>query len=826
MRMSTTTVPRPQRTSPPPLLTRFIGREQETAAVLALLGTARLVTLTGAAGCGKTRLAHVATLTAAATYADGVCWVELAHLDDPLLVPQALAIALYASGQPSRPILNDVLSALEGKQVLVVLDNCEHLLSACRELVEALLPLTSITVLATSREPLAIAGEQRYPVPPMALPPPQLSAAEMLQFDAIRLFVERARHINPRFELLAHNATAVARICRHLDGIPLAIELASARLNVLTVEQIAARLDDRFVLLGIAPHVVRSHHKTLSAAIEWSYDLLSGGEQALMRRLSAFVGGFTLATAEAVCAGGELAPEAVLAYLSSLVDKSLVTADTMRGQEARFRLLEMVRQYAHDKLVSAGEWSSTRERFLDCFVRLTHSDAQIWESVPPQTLDWIESEVDNLRAAMSWSLELDRIESGLRLAHAMRTWWQVRGYAREGMTWYERLIARQDDAVPLQVRVYALTGAAYLAMFLGDATASTAWSAQALALCERSGAEGNELLSVALSGVASAARTAGDLQALYHVNERIIALQRREDDETGLGMSFFAQGMTALLLGHVEEARRLLDDALIAARRGGDSHVEAVTLSAQGDLARHEGALVLAARLYEGCLTLFLELGAVWDRWRAECSLAFTHLRLGDTAQAHRRFSRTLLAYREADHGQGTLQALRGYASLAAVLDQLVMSARLAGAIERHGSSFRQPADSAEEADKADLAAALATVQERLGDPAFAAEVAVGKSLSLVQAAAYALTLAAPSEAVAVATLPRTAHPLTEREFEIAQWIAQGLTNAEIAARFVLSKRTVEKHIANILSKLNFSNRAQIVRWALTDTDDDQPPLA
>ena len=328
-------------------LTSFVGRECELADVQHLLATSRLVTLTGAGGCGKTRLAIQIAQTVSETFADGVWWVDLAPLRDPALVPQLVAQTLGVHPPPAQPLLEALLTFVRRKHLLLILDNCEHLIDACAQLSHHLLSQVSdLCILATSREPLALAGEMIYPLHGLAWPSAagqttydRLSsgdAQDVLQYDAVRLFVERARAISPAFTITAGNAPAIVEICRRLDGIPLALELASARVNVLTVQQIAARLDDRFALLTSGPRTALvPHHHTLRAAIDWSYALLTTEEQTLLRRLAVFAGGFTLDTAEAVCSGDGIAAGRVLDLLSSLVTKSLVVAETTSRARAR-----------------------------------------------------------------------------------------------------------------------------------------------------------------------------------------------------------------------------------------------------------------------------------------------------------------------------------------------------------------------------------------------------------------------------------------------------------------------------------------------------------
>lgn len=352
------------RTNLPAMLTSFIGREQEIAGIQRLLTSARLITLTGAAGCGKTRLALRVAATMSADYLDGAHFVDLGRITDPALVPQVVARTLHIAEQPGHPPMELLLKMLRTRRLLLVLDNCEHVQRTCAQLAQALLTLPHVHIIATSREPLTITGEVLYPVAPMSLPPVNAPEDEMDQFETVRLFEERARMIMPAFAMSAENVATIASICRKIDGIPLAIELASSLVNVLTVEQIDARLDDRFKLLKMTSHVTHNHHNTLRAALDWSHDLLSTAEQTLLRRLSIFAGGCSLASVETICSDDNADHEHVLKLLSALVNKSLVVANTLQRGEARYSLLEIIRQYAHERLIVSGEWSALRDHHL------------------------------------------------------------------------------------------------------------------------------------------------------------------------------------------------------------------------------------------------------------------------------------------------------------------------------------------------------------------------------------------------------------------------------------------------------------------------------
>ncbi|MDQ4104255.1 MAG: NB-ARC domain-containing protein, partial [Actinomycetota bacterium] len=359
----------------PSELTSFVGRRTELAQVGDLLEQARLLTLTGAGGCGKTRLALQVAADAIHRHPDGVWWAELARLEDPALLPAAVITAVRTSEAPGRPVLDTLVEHLRGRRTLVVLDNCEHLLAACAELADALLrACPSLTILATSRAPLGIPGEITWRVPSMSLPAePRREPIEALrQSDAVALFIDRALQVHPNFAVTTTTAPTIAQICHDLDGIPLAIELAAARVRMLAPEQISQALTDRFHLLTGGARTVMPRHQTLQASLDWSHALLSDGERALLRRLSVFAGGWTLDAAEQVCPGGEIDRYGVLDLLTGLVDKSLVTTDE-RGSETRYRLLETVRQYAAVRLADTGEADDLRERHLAYYLALVEA---------------------------------------------------------------------------------------------------------------------------------------------------------------------------------------------------------------------------------------------------------------------------------------------------------------------------------------------------------------------------------------------------------------------------------------------------------------------
>jgi predicted ATPase len=431
---------------------RFIGREREMTQVKGLLATTRLLTLTGSGGSGKTRLALQVATDLLEEFAHGVWWVELAALSDPLLVPQAVASVV---GIPERAgcTLTEALSdALRTKHLLLVLDNCEHMLAACSQLIETLLhTCPTLRVLVTSREALTITGETIWRVLPLRVPdtyhlPP---IEELMTYEAVQLFIERARSVLPSFSLTPENAPAVVQVCRRLDGIPLPTELAAARISVLSLEQIIARLDDACRLLTGGSRTVLPRQQTLRAAMDWSYNLLSAQEQAFFRRLSVFAGSFSLEAAEAICAGEPGEECDVLEVLSSLIHKSLLLMEQRSG-EARYRLLETMRQYGQEKLQQAGEVTVMRRRHSDWYVRFVESAGP--EAVGLQQIEWLqrlELEHDNIRTALAWSLEQAEVESGARIGAAIWRFWLYRGYLAEGRNVLERILKHFSEQTSL-----------------------------------------------------------------------------------------------------------------------------------------------------------------------------------------------------------------------------------------------------------------------------------------------------------------------------------------------------------------------------------------
>ena len=828
-------------TTIPTVRTSFVGRQREGREVTQLLASSQLVTLTGAAGCGKTRLALRVARDVGGQYPDGAYWVELAPLSDPALVAQTVARALRVPEQAERPALGGLLEALQGKRLLLALDNCEHLLGACAQLVERVLAETGASVLATSREPLGVAGERLYPVAPLSLPPGDRSAddvdgfADVGQFDAIQLFVERVQAILPTFELTADNASLVAGICRRLDGIPLAIELASTRVNVLSLEQISDRLDDHHALLPPGTHLTRSHHDTLRAAVAWSHNLLSKAEQILLLRLSVFAGGCSLASVETVCAGDGIGREQILELLSSLVNKSLVVAATLQRGEARYSLLEPIRQYAREKLIAAGERPAIGDRHLQCFLQLAEeTEPKVRGQYQRLWLEWLENEYDNIRTALTWASESGRVEAGLQIAMAIYEFWLIRNYVEEGVAWLERLLEQTDDSVSKLVRANALAYASFLAGFLGNRSAQAQYGREATALAEAAGEAGQSALAWAQAGKAYAhgrpgplptggpalawalaaqaygARATGDHQTEFDLYQRIVGLCRESGDRRHLGIALITGSSAAVSLGKYDTARAMLDEGLPLLREAGNPYWIAMTLNGSGDLARCQQNYAQAQTAYEESIALLRQLDAARDLAAALHNLGHTCLHLGDAGRARALFKESLALQQAQQNTPGIAECLIGFAAMAIFEGLPAAGAGLLAAAVAVGG---ERVATAWPATRLEYERYLAQARAGLTEKAFEAEQAAGRALSLEQAVAYARDVASKSAAAQRAR--RKLDELTPREREVAALIAKAMSNAEIAEELVISRRTAEKHVANILSKLAFTSRGQIMRWAI-----------
>jgi predicted ATPase/two-component SAPR family response regulator/Tfp pilus assembly protein PilF len=679
--------------------TNFVGRERELAQIGRLLETTRLLTCTGAGGCGKTRLALRAASQLPAEFAEDVYWCDLAPLSDPAYVPQTLATALGILMQPGRSPLDLMTEFIGSRQLMIVLDNCEQVLEASASLAVALLmACPRVKILATSLQPLGVAQEYTWQVPPLTLPDANDSPEVWSQSDSFRLFVERAADAFPGFSLDETSAPVAASICRRLDGLPLAIELAAARVKLLTVEQIAERLDDTFNLLTRGKATALPRHQTLRATMDWTFQFLTAAEQTLLRRLSAFSGSFTLDMVEFVC-GSEIAGVSALDLLTGLVDKSFVELLPRASQsQACYRLLEVIRQYAREKMEDSGEAAATRTRLLEWAVRLEEGGEAEW--IGPNRAVWldrIEVDHDNLRAALRWACTSQQVELGLRLANAVWRFWFTRGYWSEGRTWCEELLAldaASGHPGPIAPRAGILISTGTLAYRQHDLKTAVRHLEEGLALYRT--IESPEVSSP-LNSLAIIADEQGQHERAVRLYEEALELNRRVRNQwyigvtlTNLGGSFLIQGEYSRAEQCLNELRTLGDIADLnahaalnlgdlAARRGdyaragallqeagsefqrlGDRQDTAEALERLGDVARNQRDWERAEQYLHASLQISKETGA--REWIARALLGLGHLaRDRDQPERARELYEGSLKYsRELDNAQGIGWALNG----------------------------------------------------------------------------------------------------------------------------------------------------------------------
>ncbi len=801
----------------PRQLTSFVGREREMAEVKQLLTTTCLLTLTGAGGSGKTRLSLQVAADILEQYPDGIWQVELAPIADPTLVPQVMASALGVPEQPGRALTETLVDYLRSKSALLILDNCEHLLSRCAQLAAALLrACPNMRIMATSREGLGIGGELTYPVPALSLPDPKhLTALEnVLQYGAVRLFAERAAFSRPKFAVTSSNVSSVIQVCMQLDGIPLAIELAAARVKVLAVEQIAARLRDRFQLLTGGGRTAPPRHQTLRGAMDWSYDLLSEKERALLQRLSVFAGGCTLEAAEAVCSGNGVEAPDILDLLTSLVDKSLVNVET-QGRETRYGLLGTVRQYGLDRLLEAGDAIEVRQRHRNWYLSLAErADAEL--RGPEQTL-WarrLEAEHDNLRAALEWSTQDESSpEPGLRLVWSLMWFWNTCGYVIEGRQWLEKMVSRASGAsAALQARV--LCGAGALSEKLGEYEHARARLAGSLAVFRRlDDAWGAAFALHFLAHVASAQDEFALATSMF---EESLALFRGTGDKWGCALTLDCWGDAVCRHGDYDLASSLFEESGALSRELGNRWEVYGPVSGLGMVAAARGDYIRATALLEESLAMARETGRRDAIATASLRLGRIVFGQGNCERAAALFKESLTLRKEHGDKDGIAACLDALAGVAVTQERPEQAARLFGAADVLREAIHTVVSPAQ---RAEYDRHMATMRARLDETALAGAWVKGRAMTVEQAIEYALAL----EEASSHRTKRTEHPspdqrlgaLTAREREVAGLIAQGLTNREIASRLVVSERTAEGHVQSILNKLGFNSRAQIAAWAV-----------
>jgi predicted ATPase/DNA-binding SARP family transcriptional activator/DNA-binding CsgD family transcriptional regulator len=763
----------------PTPLTSFVGREREMLEARRLLSMTRLLTLTGAGGSGKTRLAQEVARGLTGAYPDGTWIVEFAPLSDPALVAQAVASVLDVREHAGQPISRTLVSHLTSRQMLLILDNCEHVVEEAASLAEELLKQCSgLKVLATSREPLGVPGETVWTVPPLSIPRGSATPEQLIWSEAVRLFVDRARSRVPGFALTRDNAEAVSRVCSGLDGIPLAIELATARVGALAVDQVASKLEDSLGLL-VGGRTADPRQRTMTATLDWSYRLLEQEERTLLARLSVFAGGMTLEAIEAVCS--DAGAEAVLDSVMRLVEKSLLLVEETAGGVARYRMLEPIRQYALQKLGAEAE--KIRERHAGYYLSLAReAEPGLSGPDPAPWLAALEREVGNLRAALSWALDEggsdERVEMGLRLANALARFWDTQGPS-EGRRWLEKGLARGVD-VPASVRAEALREAGFIAVYEWDPR-SIQMLTEAFEIYKQIGDQADLLLTVEHLGHALA----------HHATPEV----------------------AAPILAEVET---LLGDS-------GNPHIEAHYLNFLGFAAEVESDHEETRRRWKQALGIYRELGDIWGLTRCLPSLGMITLSHRDVDEAAGYFEEGLAMERDIRYKTVIFFHFMGLSAIAAVRGQARRAAKLYGATEKlresEGFSLATVASSGY-----DYEGYLALVRAGLDATTFEAAWNEGRALSIEEAIEYALS--------AADTSPQAGSPadvLTRREREVASLIGRGYTNRHIGEELEITERTVETHVSKILRKLDLRTRTQIATWinqqARLSADLDHPSL-
>jgi predicted ATPase/DNA-binding CsgD family transcriptional regulator len=763
--------------SPVPL-TSFIGREREVAIVIDRLRgeTVRLVTLTGPGGVGKTRLAIRVAQVMAADFSDGVWFVALASVHDPTRVASTIAHALAVRQTGARPVEDGIQTFLRDRRSLLILDNFEHLLDAAPLVSKLLTACPLLTILVTSRAVLRVSGEHDVAVPPLDLPCPDVRPPldEVLQIEAVRLFAERAQAARHDFTVTVENGATVVDLCRRLDGLPLAIELAAARVAHLPLPAVLAHLDQRLTLLTGGPRDLPARLQTMRDAIAWSYDLLSTEEQSLFRRLGVFAGGFTLEAATAVATAMGIPAGSVLDGVASLVDASLVQTTSGTGAEPRYYLLETLREYALDRLeLSREEVDSARAAHAVYFLTLAEAIGPYlqWQADPDPVVARLDADHANIQAALSWTRARDAHQTFLRLATAMETFWAVQGHLAEGRAWLDHAVhvCRVERAsIPLPLRAAVSLAAGWIAHYQGDATRAKAIGEEGLALAKNQG----DSLAVAwgLTLLGFVAEDRGEIRKSRALHAEALAVGQRHEAPAWIGWSLRNVGWMAYLDGDSDVGVGQLEDALIQFRHADNALGAAYAFGDLAKIALDRGDFARAAALWRAQLNL------PWDIW-------------------------------------GFRWCLESLAAIAVSCGLAERAAHLLGMTEQvceHLGVIRDPGQ------WPDYERTVAAARGMLPEATFTSAWNAGRRLSFDQARAEAIWLAdaLPGTIEASAAAPGAHLGLTAREIEVLRLVAQGHTNREVAEALFITVDTVKRHLTHILGKLGLRSRTAATAYA------------
>jgi predicted ATPase/DNA-binding CsgD family transcriptional regulator len=757
----------------PAAVTSFVGRRQELGQVRQCLSASRLVTLTGAGGVGKTRLAVEAAAQSRRAFADGVWLVDLAPLTDGALVTQAVMTELGIGQHTTRPVIDQVLEFLAERRLLIVLDNCEHVLDACAEMVDQLLRhCPGLRVLATSRQTLHISGEYVYPVPSLSVPDPaeSVSVEALGQYEAVGLLVERAAAVQPGFTVNERNRDAVVQLCAGLDGIPLAIELAAIRLRALSIEQVVDRLADRFELLTGGSRAALARQRTLRALIDWSYDLCSVDEQRLWARISVFTREFDLEAAEEVCAGDGMREEQILDLVDSLVAQSIVTRIGTR-RPTRFRMLETIRRYGLDRLVGFGEQDRVRDRHRHFFLRVAQRMAENWCGPEQQeALARMRADHGNLRSALEWSLaDPAGAQQALELGGALCWHWCAGGFLSEGRILLDQGLAIATEPTPARAR--ALWVAGWVALLQGDSVVVERRLDECRRLAEQVGDRAVGGLALSLAGSAAAFR--GQPADAVKAFEQAIKVLTGEGENGVVLLTMFQLASDMLYMGDPDGATATALKAISISEKCGEHWGRSYALWVLARCIWLRGEPDEAWRLTQAALEL-------QRGFRDSVGAALMIDQLAWIAASKREFTRAASLL-------GTAHSV--WRSIAT--DVSAFGPGIAG----HRTDCERQTESA------------------LREPAFQAAFERGMQRSVQEAIDYAAQRHEPMPRPQQQQQQVEVQVLTRREREVAELVGQGLSNRQTAERLVVSPRTVDGHVENILAKLGFTSRSQVAAW-------------